>query len=251
MADNAACPPILLRAEGVTAGYGNIIALQDAGLLVRAGDWVGLLGANGSGKSTFLRALTGQIPLRAGNVEIAGVDLRRWPERAKTGFGYAVDPAELPQGLTGRQYLELVASIRHCGKQDWPHPDLLSLLRLGDWIDQPIAACSLGTRGKISLAGALLGAPPLIILDEALNGLDPIISIRIRRLLAGLVASHRHAVILSTHMLEQIGGVCTNVVFLDAGAITRIWTQDELRVACAAPGGFEAALLETFDRTDR
>lgn len=233
----------LLQARGLAAGYGNTTILQNVDLTVRPGDWLGLLGANGSGKSTLLRALTGQIPLSAGEVTIAGTSLRRHPERAKMAVGYAVDPAELPAGLTGRQYLAMVASIRGCAPTAWPHPDLPALLALGAWLDHPIAACSLGTRGKLSIAAALLDAPPLLILDEALNGLDPLVSIRLRRFLTALTASGRHALILSTHMLEQVATAATDVLLLQDGKIAHAWDRTTLATARAAPGGLEAAFM--------
>ena len=236
-------PPLLLHAQGLEAGYGGAPVLRGIDLSVRAGDWLGLLGANGSGKSTLLRALTGQIPLAAGNVSIAGINLRAQPERAKMGFGYAVDPTELPAGLTGRQYLAMVASIRGCAPTAWPQADLPDLLALAPWLDHPLAACSLGTRAKLSIAAAMLDAPPMLILDEALNGLDPLISIRVRRLLATLVASERHAVILSTHMLEQVATSATDVLVMEKGGIAHAWTRQTLAEARAAPGGLEAAFM--------
>ena len=171
-------PTPLLQARGLAAGYGGKIVLRDADVTVRAGDWLGLLGANGSGKSTLLRALTGQIPLKAGSVCIGGIDLRAHPERAKMGFGYrrrsdriARRPDRAPISADGR------VPFAACAPSAWPHEDLPGLLALSPWLDHQIAACSLGTRAKLSIAAALLGAPPLLILDEALNGLDPLVSI--------------------------------------------------------------------------
>lgn len=240
-------PPLLLQASALSAGYGTRIVLRNATIHLHAGAWLGLLGANGSGKSTLLRAITGQIPLLAGSIQIAGIDLACAPERARAAFGYAVDPAELPMGLTGRQYLAMVASIRFCAATDWPHPDLPGLLALAPWLDHRIAACSLGTRAKISIAAALLGAPPLLILDEALNGLDPLITIRVRRLLSGMVATGRHAVILSTHILEQVAADATQVILLEDGAIAHRWDAEALDAARRIPGGMEEAFLRALE----
>jgi ABC-2 type transport system ATP-binding protein len=236
----------MLEASGLVVGYGKTVVLRDAAVRVRAGEWLGVLGANGSGKSTLLRAMTGQIPLMAGEVRIGGVDLRAEPEQAKRGFGYAVDPALLPFGLTGRQYLAMVASIRGCETDAWPRPDLVDMLALGPWLDHAIGACSLGTRGKISVAAALLGTPALLVLDEALNGLDPLVSIRVRGLLAGMVASGRHAVILSSHMLEQVAADATQVMLLAEGAVAHVWHQDALNAARRSRGGMQGAFLEAM-----
>jgi len=241
-------PPVLLETRGISAGYGRTVILREPGITLRAGEWLGLLGANGSGKSTLLRAITGQIPLLAGEVTLAGTALHAAPERAKAAFGYAVDPAELPQGLTGRQYIRLVASIRGCAPTAWPHEDLLGLLALAPHLDKPIHACSLGTQGKIAVAAALLGAPPLIILDEALNGLDPLVSIRLRRLLRAMAATSRHAIILATHSLEQVAQDASTVLLMDDGGIKHVWNSAALAAIRAVPGGLEAAFMDAMER---
>jgi ABC-2 type transport system ATP-binding protein len=212
-------PAALLSAEGVAAGYGRTVVVQDIDLRVMPGSWLGLLGANGSGKSTLLRAVTGQIALQAGRVLIGGVEMAVAPEIAKRGFGFAVDGAELPGSLTARQYLELVGSIRGCEADDFPCRDLIGALSLQAWMQIRIGDCSLGTRMKISIAGALLGGPALLILDESLNGLDPVASWRIRGILAELVQNGAHAVILSTHMVETIAVNCSEAVYLEDGRI--------------------------------
>jgi ABC-2 type transport system ATP-binding protein len=235
--------PLLLQAHCVSAGYGRRRVIDSIDLELRPGDFLGLLGANGSGKSTLLRALTGQIPLLEGRVRIGGIDLAAAPEHAKGNFGYAVDAADLPQSLTARQYLELVASIRGCRADAWPCGDLLTPLSLLDWLDARIADCSLGTRMKISLAAALLGGPKLLILDESLNGLDPRSNWRIRRILTDLVRNLGHAVILSSHATETIALTCTGAAFLDDGRVVHRWTQSDL---AEGPASFEASVMRVL-----
>ncbi|MBZ9956464.1 MULTISPECIES: ATP-binding cassette domain-containing protein [unclassified Mesorhizobium] len=159
--DSSADPVEILAVRGLSAGYGGRAVVSDIDLSIDRGDILGLLGANGSGKSTLLRAITGQIPPLGGTVAIDGIDLAGAPERAKFGFGLAMDPSDLPVALTGRQYLELVASIRGCAEDDWPGVNVADRLGLNRWLDRPIAEYSLGTRAKIAIAAALLGAPPL------------------------------------------------------------------------------------------
>ena len=103
-----------------------------------------MLGAIGSGKSTLIKAITGQIRLMNGSVAIEGVDLKRDPEIAKAGFGLAVDSNQLPMSLTGGQYLQLVASIRRCAADFWPCGDLTERLSFRPWLDRMIGAYSLG-----------------------------------------------------------------------------------------------------------
>ena len=237
----------LLAVSGLGAGYGSRRIVTDIDFIVAPGTWFGLLGANGSGKSTLLRAITGQIRLQEGQVLVGGIDIEKAPEQAKRHFGYAVDGADLPEGLTGRQYLELVASIRGCRADDWPCGDLIEPLALGSWMGARIGDCSLGTRMKISLAGALLSGPKLLILDESLNGLDPVANWRVRQILAKLVRSGRHAVILSTHMVETVAASCTDVIFLEEGRITHRWTTEELRAAQGEAGGFDGLVVRILE----
>jgi ABC-2 type transport system ATP-binding protein len=204
---------------------------------------MGLLGPNGSGKSTLLRAISGQIPVTTGGVHLLGIDLAREPEAAKRIFGYAVDPPDLPATLTGTQYLQMISSIRGCAAKDWFRADLIELLALGQWLEQRIGEYSYGTRMKLSLAAALLGNPPLIMLDESLNGLDPVIAWRVKRLLVEMVRTGRHAVLLSTHVLETVESLCSSAILLTDGKISARWDSEALQQARQHAGGFEASVM--------
>src|SRR5262245_20530004 len=123
-------PQALLETEGLTAGYGGQSVVSGIDLAVHPGDILGLLRGNGSGKTTLLEAVTGQLPLMAGQVSLGGVDLATASVVAKARFGLAIDPANLPASLSGRQYLELVASIRGCEGDVWPSGDVIGRLGL-------------------------------------------------------------------------------------------------------------------------
>ncbi|MBZ9738677.1 ABC transporter ATP-binding protein [Mesorhizobium sp. CO1-1-4] len=236
----------VLTVEALSAGYRGRVVVRGIDLSLRRGDIVGLLGANGSGKSTLIRAITGQIPLLGGSVAIDGVDLAAAPERAKAGFGLAIEPHELPASLSGRQYMELVASIRSCAPNDLPGADLLERLELGRWIDRPIAEYSLGTRAKIAILAALLGRPPLLIFDETLNGLDPVATFEVKRVIAALCASGRHAVIVSTHVGEAVPALCNRAVLTADGRLSRSWNAAELAEAGRVPGAFEESVMQAL-----
>lgn len=233
----------ILAAAGIVAGYGGRPVIDGVDLTLRRGEILGLLGANGAGKSTLVKALTGQLPLLAGSVAINGIDIAAEPEQAKAALGLAVDIGEVPLALTGRQYLELVASIRNCAADAWPADDLVAVLNLERWIDRTIATYSLGTRMKISIAASLLGAPPLLIFDESLNGLDPVAAFNMKRLLQRLAATGGHAIILATHVVETIPSLCTRAVFLAGGSIARSWNGAELAESSREPGGFERSVM--------
>jgi ABC-2 type transport system ATP-binding protein len=236
----------VLKAHNVSAGYCGHRIVEGVDLLLRKGDVLGLLGANGSGKSTLIKALTGQIRLLDGGVEISGIDLASRPEQAKAGLGLAVEPSDLPDGLTGRQYFELVASIRDCPPDGWPLPAILERLRIEDGLDRLISACSLGTRAKIGIAAALLGAPPLLIFDESLNGLDPVAAWEAKSIMTELAATRRHAILVSTHVVETVPTLCTRALLLSEGRLAQTWTASDL--AEMAPAAFEKSVMRLLAR---
>lgn len=244
--DEALSETQVLAVRDVSAGYRGRSVVSGIDLALPRGEILGLLGANGSGKSTLLKAITGQIPLIGGNVTIDGIGLSGAPERAKARFGLAIEPFELPASLSGRQFVELVASIRACGPDDLPDGDLVQRLDLGRWIDRPIAEYSLGTRAKIAIVAALLGAPPLLILDETLNGLDPVAAFEVKRVIVSLPASGRHAVIVSTHVVEAVPALCNRAVLLAEGRIGRAWDARQLAEASGSPGAFEESVMQTL-----
>lgn len=249
MADLASSDAPLLELRAVSAGYGGRRIVGGIDLTLRRGDVLGLLGANGSGKSTLVKAFTGQLPLLSGSVAVDGIDMARAPEAAKARLGLAVDVGEVPLALTGFQYLELVASIRGCAPDAWPAPDLPALLAIERFLPRPIATCSLGTRMKVSILASLLGAPPLLVFDKSLNGLDPVAAFRMKRLLAALAAGGRHGIVLSTHVVETIPTVCTRAIFLAEGRISETWDGAALAEAAKSPGGFEARVMDALARS--
>jgi ABC-2 type transport system ATP-binding protein len=239
--------PEILNVTGLAAGYGGKRIIAGINLTLEPGDVLGLLGANGSGKSTLLRAISGQIPPFSGTVEIGGIFLHRAPEMAKAQFGYAVEGGDLPENLTGRQYLELVASIRSCPLR-WPCGDLIGRLQLPAWLHLPMRQYSMGTRAKISIAAAMLGGPKLLIFDESLNGLDPLAAWEVKRMILEMTSSGRHAVIVSTHVVEAVPALCNRAIFLAAGQIVQSWDRQSLAAASSVPGAFEDNVIRALKK---
>jgi ABC-2 type transport system ATP-binding protein len=235
-----------LLVGGMTAGYGGQAIVTEINIALKAGDILGLLGANGSGKSTLLKAVTGQIRPMGGNIRIVGTDIGLEPERAKAKFGLAIDSADLPSPLTGRQYLALVASIRGCREDEWPCKDVIGRLCITAWIDRRIAEYSLGTRAKIAIAAALLGAPALLIFDESLNGLDPVVAWEVKTMLSESAATGKHAIIISTHVVEMVPALCNRAIFLADGRVVLSWDREELRDASPKPGAFENCVIHAL-----
>ncbi|OYV68414.1 MAG: hypothetical protein B7Z67_13485, partial [Acidiphilium sp. 21-60-14] len=238
----------LLIVNNVSCGYAGKAVVQNVSFEIGFGEWLGLLGANGSGKSTLLRAISGQIPLKTGSITVCGHDLKRAPEKVKSYIGYAVDGEALPENLTGRQYLELLSSIRGCSPTSWPSGNMVELLDFEGWFDEQIGSYSLGTRMKLSISGALLGCPPLIIFDESLNGLDPVANWKIRNILLKLIKSSRQSIILSTHMIQTVEIVCTRAILLDNQTLSFSWDRKEINDARATERGFEEMIISILNK---
>ena len=114
---------------------------------------------------------------------------------------------------------------------------------LTPWLGRPIAEYSLGTRAKVSIAAAILGAPPLLIFDESLNGLDPVAASEFKRIVADLGAGGCHAIIVATHVVEAVPAFCNRVVVLAEGRVVDAWDTQRLAVVRVSPGAFEAEVI--------
>lgn len=163
----------LAEASKVVKTYGAVSALSGLDLRVMPGEVYGLLGPNGAGKTTTLRILSGLETPTSGNARVVGFDPVSQRVEVKRRIGYVAESAVLYESLTPREYFEFVASARQLG----PHAvertsELASAFDIGESLDLPIGALSLGTKQKISVIAAMMHEPPLLLLDEPLNGLD-------------------------------------------------------------------------------
>ena len=224
----AGAPPLVL--EGLSRRFGTVLAVADVSLEVRAGEIVGFLGANGAGKTTTLRCASGLIVPDAGRVVVAGADLEREPRVAKARLGLVPDRPFLYGRLSAREFLAFVAAL-----YDLPADaaarradELLARLGLGEHADRTIEGYSLGMRQKTAIAAALLHSPPLLLLDEPLNGLDPPAA----RMLKELLREHARGgggVLVSTHLLDVAERLCDRIVILRAGRVLAEGTLATLR----------------------
>jgi ABC-type multidrug transport system ATPase subunit len=226
--------PAVIEIHQLTRRFGAVQALDGISFSVHPGEFVGLIGHNGAGKTTALRILTGQLPPTSGRVSVAGIDVQAEPRRARAAMGYTPEHPELYDYLTARELLEFVAQVRGGGSLE----DALALAGLGEDADRLIREYSQGMRRRTALAAAVLARPPVLIFDEALNGLDPPSAARVKEHLAGL-CQQGHAVLLSTHVLETVERIADRVVMLAHGRIV----ADE-RVADIGQEGLERLFLE-------
>jgi ABC-2 type transport system ATP-binding protein len=218
----------LLRIARLRVAYGDTCVLDGIDLEIARGEFVALIGPNGAGKTTLLHAIAGTAPLCGGAVGIAGHDLAKAPRAAKRALGLAVDTPRLPALLTGRECLALFAGAR--GLPAIPS----ATLALGETLspttvlDRRIDSYSLGMRQKLGILLGLLGEPPLLLLDEPFNGLDPRSALLFRQHLLALVGRGDTSVLLATHALDIAERHASRAVLLMDGHVRCAWNAGEL-----------------------
>ena len=237
----------LLRVDGLSAGYGARTVLREVSIEVGPGQWYVLLGPNGSGKSTLLYCIAGLLRPRAGRIELGGVSLATAARNAKRKLGFACAPEELPGLLTGRQCLEVYAAAKGARTIDVEVLELAERLAVMPLLDQYVDTYSLGTRQKLAVLQALIGAPRLIVLDEAFNGLDPSSAACLKRHLHARVEAGRSSVLLATHTLDIVERHADQVGLMIAGRLVQAWSAAQL----AALRGAGEPLEETLARAAR
>jgi len=209
-------PETLLEVSNIETYYGPIMAIRGISFAVPKGRIVTILGANGAGKTTTLAILLGLVRPDAGRVEIASVDLRRDTALALRRIGGTVETTAFYPYLTGRQNLTALALA--AGSSRAGIDRLLDLVGLAERADTAYRTYSLGMAQRLGIAAALLDDPPLIVLDEPTNGLDPAGQHEIRSLVPRLVADGK-AVLFASHQLGEVQQICERVVILHRGRV--------------------------------
>ena len=207
----------MIEAEGLSKFYGSRCALDGLSFEVAKGEIVGLLGPNGAGKSTVMNILTGFLSLSEGNVRINGCDIFEQARQARASVGYLPEQPPLYPELTVCEYLRHVCGLKKLERKSWSAEleRVLDLCSLGEVSSRKIAYLSKGFCQRVGLAQALLGSPPLLVLDEPTVGLDPQQILEIRSLLRKL--SGAHTILLSSHILSEIELICERVLILSEG----------------------------------
>jgi ABC-2 type transport system ATP-binding protein len=209
----------MIRAASLTKDFGSIRAVDGITFSVEKGEILGFLGPNGAGKSTTMKMLTGFLTPTSGSAAIGGHDIGGEPLAAKRLFGYLPETGPLYPEMTVRQFLRFVADVR--GLRGEAAGAALERVRgichLREVWGQPLETLSKGFRQRVGLAQAVLHDPPVLILDEPTDGLDPNQKGEVRRLIRGMAGEK--AIILSTHILEEVEAMCTRVIIIDRGRI--------------------------------
>jgi ABC-2 type transport system ATP-binding protein len=223
-------PAPLIKISSLTKEFCSVKALNDLNFWVMPGEIYGLLGPNGAGKTTTIKIISGLLKPTSGGVKVGGFDSVKNPIEVKSRIGYVAEKSILYESLSPRDFLEFVASIRKID-QNLTNSVITQLANAFDmtkYFDAPIATLSMGMKQKVSLIAALIHQPPILLLDEPLNGLDAKGS-RIIKDLLSLYIQKGGAVLFSTHIMEVAEHICTRIGIIYDGKVIAEGNLDKLK----------------------
>lgn len=208
----------MIQVKNLTKKYGKITALDDVSFSIDEGEILGFLGPNGAGKSTTMNIITGYISGDSGSVKIDGTDILETPLEAKRKIGYLPEIPPLYNDMTVEKYLEFIFKLKKVRLPMKEHINqICNMVKIEDVKPRIIKHLSKGYRQRVGLAQALIGDPPVLILDEPTAGLDPAQIIEMRKLIKNL--GKKHTVIMSSHVLSEVQAVCDRIVVINNGKI--------------------------------
>jgi ABC-2 type transport system ATP-binding protein len=226
---SAADRPVLIEITGLTKRFGSFTAVDDVTFSVARGEVLGFLGPNGAGKSTTMRMLAGFMIPSAGSASICGHDVQSAGVAARRVLGFLPEGAPTYPEMTVTGFLTFCAKIRgFVGRELAQRVEhAVELTRLGSVLLQPVETLSKGFKRRVGLAQALLHDPPVLVLDEPTDGLDPNQKHEVRALIAQMAPEK--AIVISTHILEEVDAVCSRAIIIAAGRVVADETPAELQ----------------------
>lgn len=223
----------LIEVRDLHKSFGSLHAVNGVSLNIRRGEVLGFLGPNGAGKSTTMKMITGFIGPSSGSVSVCGHDVGTAPLAAKEKIGYLPEGAPAYGEMTPAQFLDFIADIRGlsgAGKTARIR-EVVEKINLGGVINQSIETLSKGFKRRVGLAQAILHDPEVLILDEPTDGLDPNQKHEVRALIREMAPNK--AIIISTHILEEVDAVCTRAAIIARGQLLFLGTPAELQARSA------------------
>jgi ABC-2 type transport system ATP-binding protein len=218
----------MIEIRGLSKHFGPLKAVDNVSFDVAQGEVLGFLGPNGAGKSTTMKMVTGFLTPTAGTARVCGHDVGTEPVAAKTMLGYLPEGAPAYPDMTPATFLEFVAEIRGLSGSHRAQriADVVQKAHLEGVMRQPIETLSKGFKRRVGLAQALLHDPPVLIMDEPTDGLDPNQKHEVRGLIQKM--AKEKAIVLSTHILEEVEAVCTRAIIINRGRLVFDGTPAEL-----------------------
>ena len=234
----------MIETDQLTRCYGNLTAVDALSIRVEPGQVLGLLGPNGAGKTTAMRMIAGFLVPTSGVARVCGHDVNREPVKAKRALGYLPEGAPSYGEMTVREFLQFIVRMRGL-KADIGYrrfEEVVHRLQLEEVLDLCIETLSKGLRRRVGLAQAILHDPPVLMLDEPTDGLDPNQKHAVRQLID--VMARERTILISTHLLEEVHALCNRVVIIAHGKLLADATPAELEqrsryhgaVSFSAPG---------------
>ncbi|NRG41792.1 ABC transporter ATP-binding protein [Rathayibacter sp. VKM Ac-2835] len=221
--------PVVFELHALTRTFGRTVAVDRIDLAVRAGTFYGIIGPNGAGKTTTLSMMTGLLRPDSGRVLVHGVDVWKDPRAAKPLIGVLPDRLRLFDRLTGAQFLYYSAALRGIDRRTAKQRtvELAEALGLTDALERLISDYSAGMAKKVALAGAMIHAPRVLVLDEPFESVDPVSSAAVITVLRRFVAGGG-TVVLSSHGLDFIERVCDDVAVIVGGKVLASGSVEEV-----------------------
>jgi ABC-2 type transport system ATP-binding protein len=205
----------LIAVHNASKTFDRVTALDQVSFTVEKGEVVGLLGPNGSGKTTVIRLLSAYFPPTQGQVIVDGFNTRAAPLEVRRRMGYALEGVILYPDLTVSDFLDFVGAVKKVNRQHTA--EVVAQCGLNGWLQRRIGTLSKGYRQRVMLAQALMGDPPILILDEPTSGMDPEMAVQVRQLMKTFTGAR--TIVLSTHSMAEANLVCTRVIVLHQGRV--------------------------------
>lgn len=231
----------VLKVDGLTKKFKKFTAVSNTSFELEKGKIYGFIGQNGAGKTTIIRMLAGVSIPTEGKIELFGKSDKEGLSEGRSRIGTIVESPSLYTKLTARQNLE-IQKILYNINNDQLVEELLDLVGLDDWGDRKVKDFSLGMRQRLAIAMALVNDPELLILDEPINGLDPMGIVEIRNLLLKLNKEKEMTILISSHILSELYQLATDYIIINRGVIVDKLSLQELDVKCK-----RAVVLEVED----
>ena len=218
----------MITVKNVCKKYGSFVAVDNISFEINDGEIIGLLGPNGAGKSTTMNMLTGFIEPTSGEILINGFNISKKSKKAKANIGYMPENVPLYKDLTVKEFINYMSELKYVKGKDKKNmvSDIMAKTNLTDVQNKLVKNLSRGYKQRVSMAGALVGSPKILILDEPTVGLDPKQITEIRNLIKSLAKDH--TVIISSHILSEISQMCEKVIILNKGKLIAIDTPENL-----------------------
>jgi ABC-2 type transport system ATP-binding protein len=237
----------MIKTEQLSKRYEAVTAVEDVTFEVRPGEVLGFLGPNGAGKTTTMRMLAGFVTPTAGRASICGHDVVAEPLAAKEQLGYLPEGAPSYREMRVLRFLQFIADLRRLdGPQRRARLDyVIERLQLASVLEQSIETLSKGFRRRVGLAQAIIHDPPVLILDEPTDGLDPNQKFEVRTLINEMARDK--IIVISTHILEEVDAVCNRAIIIARGRIV----ADDTPLKLAARSRYYNAVSLQLERPEQ